>query len=270
MAIITVSRGSYSKGKEVAEKVAERLGYDCISREVILEASDKFNVPEIKLVRAIHDAPSILERFSHNKQIYVAYIQSALASRVMKDNVVYHGLAGHLLLKWIPNVLKVRIIADMSRRVAAEMEREQISESEARTLLERDDEERRRWTKALYHVDPWDPTLYDLLICVHRLTVDDAVDLICEAATRKQFETTKESLTRMQDLAIACRLKAALIEQFSDLRVVCEYGNALLYIQSGGRTLHRLEERARELEKEIPGINNLEVRSGIPAPGHAV
>ena len=27
MAIITISRGSYSKGKEVAEKVAERLGY---------------------------------------------------------------------------------------------------------------------------------------------------------------------------------------------------------------------------------------------------
>ena len=27
MAIITISRGSYSKGKEVAEKVAENLGY---------------------------------------------------------------------------------------------------------------------------------------------------------------------------------------------------------------------------------------------------
>jgi hypothetical protein len=39
MAIITISRGSYSKGKEVAEKVAEHLGYECLSREVILDAS---------------------------------------------------------------------------------------------------------------------------------------------------------------------------------------------------------------------------------------
>jgi len=65
MAIITISRGSYTKGKEISEKVAERLGYGCISRDVLLEASKDFNVPEIKLIRAIHDAPSILDRFGY-------------------------------------------------------------------------------------------------------------------------------------------------------------------------------------------------------------
>ena len=62
MPIITISRGSYSKGKAVAEKVAQKLGYECISRDIILEASEEFNVPEIKLIRAIHDAPGILDR----------------------------------------------------------------------------------------------------------------------------------------------------------------------------------------------------------------
>ncbi|MEJ2224653.1 MAG: cytidylate kinase family protein, partial [Syntrophobacterales bacterium] len=75
MAIITISRGSYSRGKEVAEKVAARLGYECISRDVLLEASEQFHIPEIKLVRAIHDAPSILERFTHGKERYVSYIK---------------------------------------------------------------------------------------------------------------------------------------------------------------------------------------------------
>ncbi|MGO9691663.1 MAG: cytidylate kinase family protein, partial [Syntrophobacteraceae bacterium] len=51
MAIITISRGSYSNGKEVAEKVAQKLGYKCYAREVILEASKEFNIPEIKLVK---------------------------------------------------------------------------------------------------------------------------------------------------------------------------------------------------------------------------
>ena len=62
MSIITISRGSYNRGKEVAEKVAERLGYDCIAREVLVEASEQFNIPEIKLLITIQDAPSILER----------------------------------------------------------------------------------------------------------------------------------------------------------------------------------------------------------------
>ncbi|HYA02432.1 MAG TPA: cytidylate kinase family protein [Syntrophobacteria bacterium] len=95
MSIITIARGSYSRGKEVAEKVAVALGYQCISRKVLLEASELFNVPEIKPVRAIHDSPSTLDRLSYGKEKYVAYIRAALLRHIQRDNVVYHGLAGH-------------------------------------------------------------------------------------------------------------------------------------------------------------------------------
>jgi len=88
MSIITISRGSYSRGKEVAEKIAQRLGYECVSRDVLIEASDEFNIPEIKLVRAIHDSPSVLDRFTHGKEKYVSYIRAAVLKRDMKDNVV--------------------------------------------------------------------------------------------------------------------------------------------------------------------------------------
>jgi len=44
MGVITISRGSYSKGKEIAEKLAQYLGYECISREILLETSDHFNM----------------------------------------------------------------------------------------------------------------------------------------------------------------------------------------------------------------------------------
>ena len=113
MPIITISRGSYSRGKEVAEELAQKLGYEIISRDILLEASETFNIPEIKLIRAIHDAPSILERFTYGKERYVAYIQSTLLKHVQKDNVVYHGLAGHYFLRGISHVIKVRILADL-------------------------------------------------------------------------------------------------------------------------------------------------------------
>ena len=43
--------------REVAEKLAQTLGYECISRDILLEASEQFNIPEIKLLQAIHEAP---------------------------------------------------------------------------------------------------------------------------------------------------------------------------------------------------------------------
>ncbi|MBS3779973.1 MAG: cytidylate kinase family protein [Desulfovermiculus sp.] len=49
MAIITISRGSYSRGRQVAEKLGQRLGYKVISREVLISTSAQFNIPEIKL-----------------------------------------------------------------------------------------------------------------------------------------------------------------------------------------------------------------------------
>jgi cytidylate kinase len=270
MAIITISRGSYSKGKEVAEKVAEKLGYECISRDVLLEASDRFHIPEIKLVRAIHDAPSILHRFSRGNQAYIAYIQSALTGRAKKDRVVYHGLAGHLLLKGVPHVLKVRIIADLPDRVANEMAREGISEEEARALILKDDEERRKWTQSLYGVDPWDSHLYDLVFRVHNLTVVDAVDFICQAATRDAFKTTAASQQKMDDLALACQVKAALIDSFPDVAVTSEYGNVLVYTKRSDRSTHRLQNRTKELRGEIGEINYIEVHAGGSVPPEAV
>jgi cytidylate kinase len=266
MAIITISRGSYSKGKEVAEKVAERLGYECLSRDILLDASDRFHIPQIKLVRAIHDAPSILDRFGSSKQTYIAYIQSALANAACKDNVVYHGLAGHVLLPGIGHVLRVRILADIAMRIANEMEREDICYEEARFLLLKDDQERRRWSQHLYGVDPVDPCLYDLLIRIHRLDVDDAVEFICQAATKDQFKTTKESQQNMEDLALACRVKAALADDFPEISISSQYGNVVVYTKSSGRPSQKLERKVRALAKEMKDINNLEIHPGSPAP----
>jgi cytidylate kinase len=207
MAIVTISRGSYYRGKEVAEKLAQKLGYDCISREILLEASEEYNIPEIKLIRAIEDAPSILERFTRQKEKYVAFIRAALLKHVQKDNVVYHGLFGHFFLQDIPHVLKVRIVGDLEARVADEVKREGISADKAREIITRDDEERRKWALYLYGADAWDATLYDLVIHLKTITVDDAVSLICHVLELPGFQTTPQSQEAIDSLVEAARME---------------------------------------------------------------
>ena len=271
MAIITISRGSYSKGREVAEKVAERLNYRITSRDVLLDASDRFNVPEIKLVRAIHDAPSILNRFTHYKQLYLTYIQSALADQAQGDNLVYHGLAGHMLLRVVPHVVKIRILADLDERVEAEMQREGISETEARRRLLADDEERRKWTQYLFNADPWDAALYDLVIHIKSIKVEDAVEYIVQTANLPCFQTTKDGQRIMDDLALACRVKANMLkDEYFDLGVTCEYGNVVVYIPKDGLSQQNPDKKAAQIRKDIPGINHLEIHTYSKIPENAV
>ena len=259
MAVITISRGSYSKGKEVAEKVAHRLGYKCISRDVVLEASEEFNTPEIKLVRALHDAPSVLSRFAGDKKRYIAFIRAALLRHFKQDNIVYHGLAGHFFVKGISHVLKVRIIADMEDRVQAEMERESISRKEACRILKKDDEERRKWSRTLYGIDPQDPSLYDLVIHIRKNTVDDAVDIICHNAGLEDFQTTPASKTAIEDLALAAEVKAIFWKLGHHVEASSQCGTVHVKTQAPVAQERTLCHDLESISRKIPGIKDLKV-----------
>ncbi|MBU2623691.1 MAG: cytidylate kinase-like family protein [Proteobacteria bacterium] len=230
MSIITISRGSYSRGKQVAEKLALKLGYECISRDILIEASDEFNIPEIKLIRALHDPASVLNRFSHGKEKYINYLYTALLQHVRKDNIVYHGLAGQYFLRDIPHVLKVRVIADMRDRVNEEMRRENISADEALFVLHKDDEERRKWALQVYGTDTWDSRLYDIVLHIGRLTVDDAVDILFDTVQKPNFKTTTESKKLVEDLALSARVKAAFVKIAPKIQVAADAGK--IYISN--------------------------------------
>jgi len=260
MSIITISRGSYSRGKEVAEEAARRLGYECISRDLILEASKEYNLEEIRLVRAIHDAPSILERFGSSKKKFVAYFQAALLKRLASDNKVYHGLAGHYFLQGVTHVLKVRIIADLEDRVRLEMEREGISAKEAKRILTKDDEERRKWGLNLYGIDTNDPSLYDLVIHVKNVTVDDAADVICHTAGLPRFQTTELSQRVLADLALSAEARVKLMNWYPSVEVSAK--NSVLDVSVEGLSAKEAEIRGHIIKtcEKIHGVGHIRVK----------
>lgn len=259
MSIITISRGCYSRGKEVAEKVAQRLGYACISREILVKSSDEFNTPEIKLRRALHDAPSILDRFTYGKERYLAYIQSTLLDYALKDNLVYHGLAGHFILKGIKHMLGVRILANLEDRVQLEMEREKISRDEAVKIITKDDHERRQWSLRIFGVDTWDPNLYDLVLHIDKITADDAVNMICHTVELPQFKTTSEAEKTAKDLAIAARVKARLVTLIPNVTVSASDGTVYVEATVGLTEESQLGEEATDLSLSVPGVKEVKI-----------
>jgi cytidylate kinase len=262
MSSITISRGSYSYGKEIAEKVAAKLGYECVERDALLDASETFNIPEIKLVEAIRDAPSILGRFTYGKEKYISYIQAALLNRMQKDNIVYHGLAGHFFLKNISHVLKVRIIADLEDRIANKMKLEgSLSREAAQRLLKKDDEERVKWSQHLYGIDTRDSSLYDLVIHLKIITVEDAVDIICDTARRERFQTTPESQQAMNDLVTAASVKAALVQSIPDVNVSCSQGKVQVSFHDRKYSKDSMTGEIERITKTIKGVEKIEIRA---------
>jgi cytidylate kinase len=259
MSIITISRGSYSRGKEIAEKVAAKLDYECISRDLLLEVSKEHNIPELKLVRAIHDAPGMLERLNRKEEKYIAFIKSALLNHLESDNVVYHGLAGHFFVKDVPHALKVRVLSDMEDRIQLEMERKNIDAEEACSMLEKDDEERRKWSQRLYGIDTADPSLYDLVVHIKQLTVNDAVDLICDIVSKEHFKTTPDSQRKIEDLALSAAINKALIDVGPDISVCVDNRTAFIETEAAICAEESFVKEIREVVETFEDISDIKI-----------
>lgn len=248
MAIISISRACSSRGKEVAERVAEMLGYQCVSREILTEASWFFGVPETKLRKSLHDAPTILDRITHARGKYLSYIRVALLEHVKGDNVVYHGHAGHLLLPEISHVLKVRVIAEMRNRIALTQKRLRISENEALAFIESEDRHRSAWTRYLYKTNVSDPRLYDIVLNVSRLRIQEACEIICAAARSDTYAAGPESMRAMENLALSSHVQAAL-KGICEAEVITDGGRVNVSVR--GQKLKKTGSASNHVRREV-------------------
>ena len=210
MSIITISRGSFSGGKVLAECLAGKLGYRCLDRDVIVERAAAYGVSQNDLREALEKPPGFLDRFKHERYLYLALIQAALTEEVRTGRAIYHGLAGQLLLRGGHPILRTRIVAPMERRIEAVQQRLKYSRKDAIAHIKKVDGDRNKWTRFLYGVDWKDPSLYDIVLNLENLDMDEACRVIASLALEKRFETTAASQRRMDDLAIASRVRADL------------------------------------------------------------
>jgi cytidylate kinase len=210
MAIITISRGTFSGGNELACCLGEKLGYQVLSREVLTEAAARYGLSEAALARALEKSPTFWDRFLHERRLYLAFIQEALCEKAQQGNIVYHGHAGHLLLRGVRHVLRVRLIAPLDYRVNLVRERMHLTGDDAVHHIERVDRERARWTRFLYGVAWDDPALYDLTLNLEHLDLHAACDIVANAARQPHFQPDDASRAAMADLVLASRVRAAL------------------------------------------------------------
>src|SRR4030042_438309 len=117
MQIICISRGTFSGGKTLAEKTAVKLGYRCLSREVLIEEATRAGVAVGKLEEAMLKPHIFSERLALEREHYHAFSTMFLCERATEGRLVYHGRTGHLLLPGVSHVLRIRVVADMESRI---------------------------------------------------------------------------------------------------------------------------------------------------------
>jgi len=251
----------------LAECLCERLGYRSVGREEIVERAVRSGISAQELADALDKPPSLLERFQHKKYLYLAVIQAALAEEVRTGRAVYHGNAGHLLLKGGGPVLRLRVVAPLEFRIEQSRQRLGLSRAAAIRHIHKVDKERQKWSRFLYDVDWQDPSLYDLVINLEHMDIELACDIVSTAVRKPGcFEFNAECRRSMEGFARASRVRAdlALNPATGDLELAVTAADGTVSIT--GR-IHR-PEQLPEIERvstAVEGVTAVDT-SGIIWP----
>jgi cytidylate kinase len=260
LSVITISRGSFSGGKSLAQCVARTLGFRCIDRDVIVESAAARGVPHQELLDALAKPPTLLERFQHTKYRYLALIQAALTEEVRTGKAVYHGNAGHLLLKGGPRVLRVRLIAPLEVRVSMAQKRLKLTHQETVAYIQKMDQSRKKWTEYLYGADWADPALYDVVLNLEYMSIPEACQGVSALVRQRCFEFTAEDQAAMDDLALESQVRAELAldpeTSHLEVKIIAQRGAVSISGEAGGG---RDIEEARRIAERVPGVVSVDV-----------
>ncbi|MBF0564344.1 MAG: cytidylate kinase-like family protein [Nitrospirae bacterium] len=260
MPIITLTRSSFSHGREIAQKTAEMMGYEVIGNEVIETASKEYNVPVAKLTGALERAPSLFGMSVETRRKYIAYFQAVMARYMLKDKLVYDGPAAHVLIQGVSHILKVCIVANIDDRTKLRAEEEKISEKEALKRLLKEDKEHKEWAKTFYNVDDSDPSLYDIVLNLGQLSVDDAVKIIASMASNKKFQPMTYSIKCISNIELACKIKAALIDLDPDVNVRADGGNVFIHTRTIEKEKDKRVAAIKDIASKFNDVRDVEVQ----------
>lgn len=210
MQIVCVSRGSLSRGKDLAESLARKLGYPCLSREDLIEAATREGIHVGKLETSMLRPRGFTERLARERDHYLAFCTAFLCDKLQETPLVYHGRSGHLLLRDISHVLRVRVVADDEYRIRATMDRLGLSREKARRYLADVETDRRNWVRSMYGVSWEDASQYDVVVNVEHMSVDNAAAALVGMAQLPDFQMTPASRRAMADLRLSAHARLAL------------------------------------------------------------
>jgi cytidylate kinase len=259
MPVVTIAHAAYSGGSAIAERVASLLNYRSIDREVLIEASKRYGIPEAKYTEVLETEGHWWERWRESVRLYRITLQAAMCEVVEGGELVYYGRAGQQLLPGIGHVLKVLIVAPMDYRIEQVSSQKGMSSENARQYIRELDRVRSRRFRAVFNDDWQNPVGHDLVLNSARFNTELGASLIAETVSRPEFQPTADSGKAFQDLATTAHVQAALITSPKTRNVVLNVKS-----DSGQVTISGILADP-DLEKEI-----LRIAAAVPGVSHVI
>lgn len=213
MAILTVSRQMGSLGTEIARAVASRLQYQYLDKDRIEKELLDRGLPLPEIEKFDEKKPPFWVSWQIQSRRFLHVIQAVVFDFARVGNAVIVGRGGQVLLRGIPGVVHLRIMAPFSDRVRRIMEVEKVEEKQAIRAIHRSDKDSEGFLRLFFEVDWEDASLYDLGINTERISPDTAVEMIAGLAASPEVTSgARIAEAKLTDLSLGQKAETVLLE----------------------------------------------------------
>lgn len=181
MSAITISRQMSSQGDELALQVAQHLGWRRIDRDLINTAAKAAGAPQVALAEIDELGLLDLRPTAEERQAYQSHIERFMRELADEGEVVIVGRGGQVVLRDLPHVFHIRVVAPLEQRVIWLQQQKNLSVEAARVCLEKSNSSRTHYLWQNYGVHLDDPTLYHIVVNTGLLGLPQAVNLVVQA-----------------------------------------------------------------------------------------
>lgn len=194
----------------IGECLAKCEGFRYVTREDLLAAVNRCGDIATQIATQIARGPEGYEEFSELRRPYLLLMRRALLEYARNGPLAYFGYSGHLLLRPLPQFVRIRLIAPLEFRVARAREEMGYAEAEARDYIRRRDQERVLWARMMYGVDIRDPSGYDLCLNIERLSIPGACALLRAGIEQQDFQPGADAIQDAGNYYLATQALASL------------------------------------------------------------
>jgi two-component system response regulator CpxR len=264
MAVISIFSGVFCEEEAVLTEILSAVGYKLVTDSDIVNAASKLSgMGENRVRRAFSAKASVFNKFTHEKERAIAHLKMALADRMSVDGLLIAGFVSHLIPTRVSHVLRVCLIGDTKSRASVANREQGLPEKEAVKIIHKTDEDRGAWVKALFEkTDPWDSSLYDIVIPMGKTRVDEAAALIQKSAASKVVMRTDASQKAARDFLLAAKVEVALCTEGHNVGVDARDGAVSLTINKHVLMLGRLEEELKTIALKVSGVISVDTKVG--------
>ena len=189
---LAVSRETGAGGAEVARRVADKLGWQLVDRDVLNYMADRYQLPK-DMLQFVDERTSnwVHEVFgkwldSHlvTQSEYVGHLGRIVLMAARHSSSVFVGRGAQFLLPRGMGIT-IRLVAPLQQRIERIMQVRQLSHEKAKKYVADTDAGRRDFVQQYFHHDVADACLYDLVINGKNLDFDEMAELVVSHCHRR-------------------------------------------------------------------------------------